>query len=89
MAHQVKWTKKVLDSFIEKAMLNEDEIFVMVTRCKGWTVTKQALELHKSEATIHRMIKLLKDKYDRVQAEYPSEFPVRRTSKEEIYMDNN
>lgn len=89
MAHQVKWTKTVLEAFIEAAMLSEDEEFIMRTRCKGWTVTKQAMTLHKSEATVHRMIRTLKDKYDIVQAENPEVFPIRRDSDVEIYMDSH
>ena len=76
--HQVRWTKNILDKFIEMAMLSEEEEFIMRTRCKGWTVTQQALKLNKSEASIHRMIKNLKDKYDAVQAEDPEFFPRRK-----------
>lgn len=76
--HQVRWTKNILDKFIEMAMLSEEEEFIMRTRCKGWTVTQQALKLNKSEASIHRMIKSLKEKYDAVQAEDPEFFPRRK-----------
>lgn len=76
--HQVRWTKNILDKFIEMAMLSEEEEFIMRTRCKGWTVTQQALKLNKSEASIHRMIKTLKAKYDAVQAEDPEFFPRRK-----------
>lgn len=90
MSKEVPWTDKVFRQYIERAMLSEDEIFVMTTRIKGWTVTKQAAELHVSESTIARMIKDMKIKYDRVQAEYPNEFPLRnKKSVKEKYMDEN
>ena len=40
MAHQVPWTKLLVDNFVEFAMLSEDEEFIMRTRVKGWTVTR-------------------------------------------------
>lgn len=89
MAKQVKWTKRVLEEFIDKAMLNADEIFIMENRIKGMTISRMAIELHKSESTVHNMVRVLKEKYDLVQGEYPDIFPVRKTSKAEEYMDNN
>lgn len=89
MAHQVPWTQDKLDFFIEKALLNEDEEFIMRTRCKGWTITQQAFQLNKSESTIHNMVKVLKLKYDVVQKEYPTKLPPRKFSVEETYMDNH
>lgn len=89
MSKQVKWTKDVLNAFIQYAMLNDDEVFIMETRIKGWSVTKQAMKLNKSESTIHKMIALLKKKYDAVQLEHPNEMPVRRASSKETWMDNH
>ena len=68
MAKQVPWTKFIYDTFCEEAMLNETERFIMITRIDGWTVTKQAMHLHMSEANVHRLIKILKCKYDAVAA---------------------
>lgn len=89
MSKQVLWTDKLTESFIRKAMLSDDEAFVMRTRARGYTVTQQAMELNKSESTIHRMIRDIKNKYDAVQKEYPDEFPIRKTSKVEEFMDKN
>lgn len=89
MAKQVMWTQKVLESFIELAALSEDEAYIMRTRVRGITVTQQALNLNKSEATVHRMIANLKQKYDAVQKEHPELFPVRKISKVEKFMDEN
>lgn len=55
---QVNWNKNLTELFIDMAMLNEEEQYVLKSRIKGTTVTQQAMHLHKSEATIHRMIKI-------------------------------
>lgn len=89
MAHQVLWTQDKLDFFIQKGLLNEDEEFIMRTRCKGWTVTMQSLHLNKSESTVHNMIKSLKLKYDEVQKENTDILPPRKFSVTETYMDNH
>lgn len=89
MSKGVLWTDKLTESFIQKAALSDDEAFVMRTRARGYTVTQQAMELNKSESTIHRMIATIKKKYDAVQKEYPDEFPIRKTSKVEEFMDKN
>lgn len=86
---QVPWTKDLVGKFVDMALLSDDEIYIMTTRVKGYTVTRQALELHKSEATVHRMISVLKKKYDIVQKENPDIFPIRKSSTKEVYMDNN
>lgn len=87
--HQVKWTKQITELFIDLAMLNDDEAYIIRSRVKGTTVTQQALYLHKSEATIHRMIRALKIKYDSVQKEFPDLFPERKQSRAERYMDTH
>lgn len=89
MSKQVPWTKDVLNNFCEMAMLSETERFIMETRVKGWTITRQALELNCSESSVHRQINILKKKYDIVQKEHPDMFPIRKTSAAEIYMDTH
>lgn len=89
MSKGVLWTDKLTESFIEKAALSEDEAYIMRTRARGYTVQQQSQYLHKSTATIGRMISNIKQKYDAVQKEYPEEFPIRKTSKAETFMDNN
>lgn len=90
MSKEVPWTKRTLENFIEKAHLNDDEIYIMESRIKGESVTAQSLHLNQSTATTHRMIRVLKHKYDLVQAEYPDEFPLRikKTAKEK-WMDTH
>lgn len=89
MSKGVLWTDKLTESFIKKAALSDDEAFVMRTRARGYTVTQQSIALNKSESTVHRMIATIKKKYDAVQKEFPDEFPTRKTSKVEDFMDNN
>lgn len=89
MSHEVLWTDKLTESFISKAALSPDDAFIMRTRSRGYPVSYQAMELHCSESRIHKRIKVLKQLYDAVQKEYPDEFPVRKTSKTEKFMDEN
>ncbi|MGN0317811.1 MAG: hypothetical protein ACI4E1_07775 [Lachnospira sp.] len=89
MAHQVPWTKLLVDNFVELAMLSTDEEFIIRTRVKGWTVTRQAIHLNKSESSVHAMIKTMKKKYDNVQKTYPDIFPERKFSAKEAYMDTH
>lgn len=67
MAHQVPWNKYIVERFEELAMLTDEERMVLRTRVAGWSITKQALELNLSPATVSRIIKRLKTKYDNVQ----------------------
>lgn len=88
MAHQVIWTKIILEEFIELANLDETEEMIMRTRAAGWTRTEQSMKLCLSLATVDRAIKRLKAKYDQVQP-YSVLLPPRKESAEELYMDNN
>ena len=86
MAHQVPWNKIVVERFIELAMLTEDEERILRTRVAGWPRTRQAYELDVSVATVDRIIKRLKQKYDNVQR-YDPLLPPRRSSDAETWMD--
>lgn len=89
MAHEVIWTDRLTKMFEEKAMLNKEECFILETRARGYTTSYQADSLGCSVQTVHRMIAKLKKKYDVVQQEYPDDFPKRKTSKVEKFMDEN
>ena len=89
MKSGVVWTKNLTEEFIELAMLSDDEAYLMRSRVKGTTVPAQAMYLSCSESTVHRMISKIKKKYDAVQKEHPNEFPIRRTSKKEEWMDSH
>lgn len=88
MAHQVIWTKLILETFIEEGNLTKEEEAIMRTRAAGWTITKQALELHMSTAKVNRIIRALKRKYDEAQ-KTSLILPKRKSSAEELYMDTH
>lgn len=88
MAHQVHWTRIIVEEFIKEACLSEEEEMVLRTRAKGWTRTRQSMELDMSLSSIDRIIKRLKIKYDEVQA-YDPLLPKRKFSSEEVYMDTH
>lgn len=89
MSKPLHLTADKAKKFEQLAMLNDDEIYILENRIKNMTVTAMGINLNKSEATIHRMIKRIKEKYDFIQSEYPDEFPKRRVSEEELYMDTH
>lgn len=89
MTKQVHWNKQVFQKFIDEAMLNDLQIEIMKRRIKGDTRSKTCRELHLSMSTHDREIAKLKRMYDEVQKQFPDELPVRRVSKQEIFMDNN
>ena len=88
MAHQVPWSKLILEEFIAQALLNEDEEMVMRTRVAGWSRLEQADKLGMSVATVDRIIAVLKKKYDEIQ-KYDPILPPRKTSAAEVYMDTH
>ena len=88
MAHQVPWNKFSLQEFIELAELNEQEEWVMRTRVKGMCRTEQARRLNISVETLDRMIRRLKEKYDKVQP-LSQHLPPRKFSAKEVWMDTH
>ena len=90
MAHQVKWSKSVLEFFIEQALLSQFEETIIRTRVvEGLTVTEQAHLLMCSKSKVEKSIALLKQKYDMVQQEFPDKLPLRKFSAKEVYMDTH
>lgn len=89
MSHQVVWTDKVLQTFIKEGNLSDDEILIMTTRVKGWTITKQSMSFHMSKSKIDKMVARLKVKYDAVQRDNPDTMPERKFSAKETYMDTH
>lgn len=88
MAHQVPWSKVIVETFISEAMLTKDEEMILRTRVAGWTRVQQSMELGMSLSTVDRIINRLKKKYDQVQRFNPL-LPPRKNSAEEIYMDTH
>lgn len=83
MTKQVPWNKVILEEFIELALLNEEETFLIRTRIAGWTITQQADRLNSSVSSVNRAIRNLKVKYDRVQ-KYSSILPTRKRKKSDL-----
>lgn len=88
MSKQVPWNKIIVETFIEEGMLSEEEQMILRTRAAGWTRTRQAMELGMSLASVDRIIKRLKVKYDNCQ-KYSPLLPPRKYSAEETYMDSH
>ena len=88
MAHEVVWTRAVLEEFKREACLNEFQTELMETRISGMTIRQQAFYFHRSEATISREIRKLKKLYDEAQKHSEILRP-RKQSVYEDYMDDN
>ena len=67
MAHEVMWTKQIVEEFSEEAMLSDFENQILRTRVKGMSRLEQSMMMHCSLSKIDRTIKELKKKYDAVQ----------------------
>lgn len=67
MAHEVIWTKPVLEEFIRLGNLSETEEKVIRLRARDWTRTRIGIELNMSESAVDQRVKILKQKYDECQ----------------------
>lgn len=83
MAKQVPWNKLILEEFIDLALLNSEEEFVLRTRIAGWSIDQQADKLNISNSSVNRIIRKLKLKYDKVQ-KHSSLLPTRKKRKSEL-----
>lgn len=76
---QIPWTKRRYDRFLEVAILTDDEKSVLEDRViKNMSRVQISMLMNVSLATVDRTIKSLREKYDQVQTEYPTEFSMRR-----------
>lgn len=97
MAHQVIWTKIILETFLEESGLNDrvsmgDEKArilegIMRTRFAGKTIVEQADMFNCSVDTINKYIVELKSLYDATQKNSLI-LPVRKNSKKEEKLDS-
>lgn len=93
---QVYWTKLILDTFLEESGLNArvengDEKArilegIMITRCAGHSIVKQAEEFGESVDQVKKDIRYLKDLYDATQRTSLI-LPTRKKSKKELELD--
>lgn len=88
MAHEVIWTKLIVETFLSEANLSKEDEMILRTRAAGWSRTRQSTELNMSLSSIDRRIKRMKQIYDVVQKTNPI-LPPRKESKEEEWMDTH
>jgi len=88
MAHEVPWNKIIVEEFVSQALLTKDEEWVLRTRVSGWSITRQSMELGMSISSVNRIIKRLKQKYDKI-AKFNPLLPPRKSSDKETWMDKN
>ena len=67
MTKQVIWTKSVLEEFIKEGNLTPRQEYIIRTRASGYTIAKQAEELHLSIDQVNKDIAELKKIYDAAQ----------------------
>lgn len=67
MAQQVPWDQQILDEFIRRALLSEEDQWLLRSRIDGMSRSQQAEHLGLSERSVDRRISRLKSKYDHVQ----------------------
>lgn len=96
MAHQVVWTKIILETFLEESGLNDRVSMgdskarilegIMRTRCAGKTIVEQAEMFNCSVDSVNKYIAELKSLYDATQ-KHSLILPVRKNSKKEEALD--
>ena len=96
MAHQVVWTKIILETFLEESGLNDRVSMgdskarilegIMRTRCAGKTIVEQAEMFNCSVDSVNKYIAELKSLYDATQ-KHSLILPVRKNSKKEEELD--
>lgn len=67
MTRQIFWTKAVLEAFITEGNLNSRQEYIVRTRALGYTIPRQASELHLSVDQVNKDIAYLKKLYDATQ----------------------
>lgn len=84
MTKQVIWTKPVLETFIKEGNLNSRLEYIIRTRAAGYTIAKQAEELHLSIDQVNKDIALIKKIYDATQVNSDI-LPPRCKNKKELF----
>jgi len=88
MSKEVPWNKLIVETFVDEALLTQDEEMILRTRVAGWTRIQQSEQLGMSLSTVDRIIKSLKYKYDNVQ-KYCVMLPPRKMSDTEKWLDEH
>lgn len=87
MAHQVPWSRVILEEFVKEAMLTEEEEQIMRTRVAGWSRQKQAIKFNMSIQKVDKIIARCKAKYD-ICSQHNALLPPRKFSSKEVYVCN-
>lgn len=64
---KVPWNRVILDEFFSLALLTPEEEKIIRTRAAGWSQCRQCHAYGMSLATLNRIIKKAKQKYDFVK----------------------
>lgn len=68
MAKQVAWSQEVVEAFIHEGNLNRRQEYIIRTRILGYSIARQASDLHLSVDQINKETSHLKRIYDKAQA---------------------
>lgn len=71
---KIPWNRVILDEFCSLALLTPLEENIIRTRAAGWSQTKQCHKFCVSQATVTRIVKKLKKKYEFVR-KYSEKLP--------------
>lgn len=68
MAKQVLWNQNVVEAFIHEGNLNRRQEYIIRTRILGYSIARQASDLHLSVDQVNKEICKMKRIYDKAQA---------------------
>jgi len=84
MAHQVPWDQRIVEEFVRRALLSEEEQWLLRSRIGGMSRSQQAEHLGLSDRSVDRRIRQLKTKYDHAQ-KGSDILPPRRTRAADVW----
>ena len=67
MAKQIVWSQEIVEAYITLGNLNRRQEYILRTRILGYSIAKQASDLHLSVDQINKEISRLKYIYDKTQ----------------------
>lgn len=79
MAHDIIWSKVILETFIEEALLTNEEEAVLRKRVKGCSRASIAMDLNMSVSNVDKVIARIRRKYD-TASKYNPLLPPRKLS---------